>query len=209
MAALHLPRGARGRRIVRLLDAAFLVWALLWLGAGVLVARDLYRLRQVSDTLDSSAQALDRTGQALHKLDSIPLIGGDIGQVGNRVEDAAVQTRESARRSRASITELSWLLGFCIVLIPAVPAAAVWVPYRLRRRHERQALRRAFQRGDVRVREHLARRALLDLSYDELVGVSPDPWADVDAGRYDALADLELQRLGFDERLGALGEPEP
>ena len=45
--------------------------------------------------------------------------------------------------------------------------------------------------------EFLARRAAAHLSFDDLRAVTTDPYGDLAAGRFGALADRELERLGF------------
>jgi hypothetical protein len=46
--------------------------------------------------------------------------------------------------------------------------------------------------------EFLARRAVINFSYDRLLSASPQPYRDLEEGRYDALARLELERLGIE-----------
>jgi hypothetical protein len=73
------------------------------------------------------------------------------------------------------------------------------VPLRLAWTQDARAVRRALAAdpNDLGLRQFLARRAVANLHYYELLAVSPDPYADIDAGRFDALADRELERLGL------------
>jgi hypothetical protein len=43
----------------------------------------------------------------------------------------------------------------------------------------------------------LANRALLNLPFQEVTAVSPDPFRDLDEGRVESLANRELRRLGL------------
>ena len=68
--------------------------------------------------------------------------------------------------------------------------------------HEARAVRRAlrFRPDDPLLTEFLARRAVVNFSYDRLLAVSQQPYRDLEEGRYDELARLELERLGIQRR---------
>ncbi len=54
--------------------------------------------------------------------------------------------------------------------------------------------------GDVGLESFLAHRAAHHLSYRRLRKVTEEPWSDLEAGRYDALARAELHRMGVARR---------
>ncbi len=68
---------------------------------------------------------------------------------------------------------------------------------------EARAVRRTLAAGspDPVLKEFLARRAVLNLPYQELRAVSPDPFRDLEEGRFDELAARELERLGLRGRI--------
>ena len=73
-------------------------------------------------------------------------------------------------------------------------------------------VRRALAAGspDPVLEEFLARRAVLNLPYQELRAVSPDPFRDLEEGRFDELAARELERLGLrGHAVSRRAEPDP
>jgi hypothetical protein len=65
--------------------------------------------------------------------------------------------------------------------------------------NDARAVRRALKRApaDPLLVEFLARRAVSNFPYDTLLAVSPQPFRDLEEGRYESLAGLELDRLGI------------
>lgn len=53
--------------------------------------------------------------------------------------------------------------------------------------------------------EYLALQAVDDMSFKDLRKISADPWEDIRQGRYEALARVEIDRLGL--TLAAGGSP--
>lgn len=127
---------------VRIYDAALVTWALLWVVIAVLVAQDVRGLTDLSDTVVTSARALDQTAEALttveKTLNDIPFVPEirDIEDLRRAVAATARDARVSARSSREHVERLSLLLGFSIALAPTLPVLAVYLP-----------LRRTWQRG--------------------------------------------------------------
>jgi hypothetical protein len=91
------------------------------------------------------------------------------------------------------------LLAIAVALLPSVPVLGFYLPARLERRREAAALRGALRDhgSDSDFQAFLAMRAIEALGYHRLRQVSPAPWADMEAGRYTALAAAELCRLGL------------
>jgi hypothetical protein len=80
-----------------------------------------------------------------------------------------------------------------------VPIVTLYAPFRISRRRDLRAIRRAARQagGDPGFEEFLARRAAENLPYHRLREVTPNPWRDLEEGRYQALAEAELRRLGL------------
>ena len=94
---------------------------------------------------------------------------------------------------------MSVLLALSIALIPTLPLLGLYLPLRWAWTNDARAVRRALRRAptDPLLVEFLARRAVSNFPYDRLLAVSPQPFRDLEEGRYDALARLELDRLGI------------
>jgi hypothetical protein len=186
-------------RTMRILRAAFLVWAAVWIALAIVTAHELLVLRDLSDTIVKTGKAVDTAGQALQSVAGIPFVGGRVGPLADQVRTAGQSAVASGHTTRASSTNLAILLGIAVGLIPTVPALGLYLPLRSAWRRERAAVRHALQeRGDdPLLGEYLARRALQNLPYHSLRSITDRPWADVEAGRVDALAAAELERLGL------------
>jgi hypothetical protein len=195
--ALAFPRA--GARLIRVLDAAALVWLATWIVLGLLVAREVRNLRELSDTVVVAGVAVEETGDLLASLEGVPFVGSQVGEVAGRVREAGRSARASGADSRDSVRNLSVLLGLSIGLIPTLPLLGLYAPLRIAWTRETRAVRHALaaRPGDPVLTEFLARRAVGTLPFQELQAVTPDPFKDLKEGRFDALADRELERLGL------------
>jgi hypothetical protein len=132
-------------------------------------------------------------------LGSIPFVGSRVSTVADQVEEAGRSAQASGRDSRDSTENLSVLLALSIALIPTLPLLGLYLPLRWVWTNDARAVRRALKRAptDPLLIEFLARRAVSNFPYDKLLAVSPQPFRDLEEGRYDSLARLELDRLGI------------
>jgi len=196
--ALVFPRTPRPAAR-RLLDAAIVLWAAAWIVVGLLVAREVRGLADLSRTVTAAGYALQEAGNTLGTLEGVPFVGEDVGDVAERTERAGRSARESGRSSRESVESLATLLGVSIALAPSLPLILLYLPMRLAWIREVRAVRRALaaapdERG---LDEYLARRAAFAMPYDRLSATSVDPWGDLAAGERRRLSDAELRRLGI------------
>jgi len=201
-----------GVRLIRALDVAVAVWIVAWVVLALLVGREVRDLRQLSDTVVVAGIAVEETGDLVESLGSVPFVGGRVGEVAGRVRAAGRSAQASGRDSRDSTENLSILLALSIGLIPTLPLLGLYAPLRVTWAREARAVRRALaaRPPDPLLREFLARRAVLNLPYQELRAVSPDPFRDLEEGRFDELAARELERLGLRGRtVSPRGEPDP
>lgn len=182
---------------LRTLDAAFLLWCRLWIAIGLYVGYEVFQLAKIGTTLESSGRALDDSGRALQELRSIPLIGGTPGKIGDNVRETAAQVVERGRETQASTRRLGVLLGFTTAVLPIAPAL-LYLPLRFGVVADRRRVQRLVARLDPEELDtHLARRALADIPYEQLLRRSSTPETDFERGRRSALADAELARLGL------------
>lgn len=196
--ALVFPRTPRPATRL-LLDAAVLLWAVGWIVVGVLVAREVRALGELSDTVVVAGEALGDAGRAIGSLENVPFVGEEIRQVGERTERAAESARASGRVSRESVDSLSLLLGIAIALGPSLPLVALYLPMRLAWSRDLRSLRRALVAfpGEPGLEEYLARRAALALPYERLHLTTADPWGALVAVDRRRLSDAELERVGI------------
>ena len=188
-----------GVRLIRLLDVVAVVWVVLWVALALLVGREVRNLRELSDTVVTAGVAIEETGGLVRNLGSIPFVGGQVATVADQVEQAGKSAQASGRDSRDSTENLSVLLALSIALIPTLPLLGLYLPLRWAWTNDARAVRRALKRAptDPLLVEFLARRAVSNFPYDKLLAVSPQPFKDLEEGRYDSLAGLELDRLGI------------
>ena len=191
-----------GVRLVRVLDVAAVLWVALWIVLALLVGREVRNLRELSDTVVTAGVAVEQTGGLVRTLGNVPFLGSRVSGVADEVEAAGRSAQESGRDSRDSTENLSVLLALCIGLIPTLPLLGLYLPLRWTWTHEARAVRRAlrFRPDDPLLTEFLARHAVVNFSYDRLLAVSQQPYRDLEEGRYDELARLELERLGIQRR---------
>ena len=90
---------ARGMRLLDLLLVAYLV---VWLVLGMLIAVDIRRQAELSDQVTRVGAALTDIGESLEVVGGLPLVGGDIGQLADRVLDAGGRRAAAAARTAGS-----------------------------------------------------------------------------------------------------------
>jgi hypothetical protein len=193
-------------RAVRILDVVLVVWIGVCIWMGVAIGHEVSSLRSLSDTVVTAGQAVRETGQALKNLEGIPFVGDRIAAIQRQIAEAGNSAVVSGQQSRGDIQDLSFLLAFAIAVIPSVPVVALYLPFRVSRVLDVRTIRRAsrLSASDPAFEEFLARRAAEHLSYHRLREVSPNPWRDLEEGRYRALAKAELSRLGLERLAGHL-----
>lgn len=184
---------------IKMTDAFVVLWVLLWLAVGVLAAFEIRQLTSLSSSVVDSGNALGTAGGALKDLAGLPFIGERIGDLGSQVGATATGIVDSGKQSESSIEVLAVVLGAAIGLGPAGPVLLLYLPARLARRRTRKAINRALRESDDQgqITAHLARQAVANLEFRQLMAVSGDPTADLAEGRYADLAAAELRRLGL------------
>jgi hypothetical protein len=193
------PFSARTGTTVRIVDLIVVAWIVTWIVLGVVIGREVRNLRRLADTVVTAGSAVQETGRAIGSLGGLPFVGPRIRVVQGRIEAAARSAVASGRASRKSAEDLGLLLGLSIALIPTVPLLALYGPARVSWVLDVRSVRRSLRvAGDDPVfHEFLARRAAQHLPYHRLRDVSPNPWRDIEDGRYEPLASAELRRLGL------------
>jgi hypothetical protein len=197
-------------RLIHVLDAAVLVWVAAWITLALLVGREVRDLRELSDTVVVAGIAVEDTADLVDSLGSIPFVGDRVGNVADQVRAAGRSAQASGQDSRDSTENLAVLLALSIGLIPTLPLLGLYAPLRISWTREARAVRRAVavDPSDPVLLRFLANRALLNLPFQEVTAVSPDPFRDLDEGRVESLANRELRRLGLNpSTVSAAAEP--
>jgi hypothetical protein len=129
-------RIAPTRRGVLTWDIVLAAWVLACVVLGVWTASSIQRLEPVGDTLLVSSRALTETADGFDRIRNIPLIGGNIGDIGDRIRQIARSARESGVETRRSVDQLSVALPIAIVVVAVVPPLVAYLAVRRRWMHE-------------------------------------------------------------------------
>lgn len=187
------------RRALRRLDLATAGTVVVFAALGALAGFELTRLSTVSASLLDAAAALEQVGRTLDAVGGVPVVGDALGSLPEDVRQTATSTRISGVQTAGALRTLAIVIGVAIAVVPLPPLLVGYLPLRRARAREIRGLRRRIAPGrpvDEMLQAHLAHGAVARLPYAQLRRVSPNPWADLAAGRYQPLAAAELQRLG-------------
>jgi hypothetical protein len=184
---------------IRLMDAAVVVWIVVWVLLAVFVGRAIWNVGGIADPVIRNAGGLSKTAQGLERLRSVPLIGGALGGAAGGLSGAADRTRSEAQAVKDRIHGIGLVAGLLIALGPVFVALVFYLPLRMPWRRDVSAIRAALARDpeDPRLQRYLAERAVQSLPFDELLKLSDDPWRDMTAAAAQRLAAVELERLGL------------
>ena len=185
------------QRSVVAIDVLVLLWTVAWLVLGITVGTFVERLGAVGESVEGAGQAIHRAGDAVGRLSEVPLVGEGFEAVANEIRTIGDETVQNGRSVEQDIDTLALLIGVGLAVGPTLPVLAVWIPPRMSRERERRALRRSLKSGDGAALAYLAHRAVAGRLFRELRTASDDPVADLAAGRYEALAALELEHLAL------------
>lgn len=190
--------GARmSAKSVARFDVAVILWCLLCLTIGIWVGRRIDTLGALGQGVVEAGGGIGSAADALRDLDGTPLIGGVIGSIADEIDGLADATIARGEAGQDAVRRVAVVTGAALVLLPTLPPVVIWLLIRMPWAREREAIRAALVAGDPRVREYLANLTLGSLPYRELAAVSDDPFGDVRAGRFDALAAVQARRWGL------------
>ena len=149
-----MPPLWRSRSVV-VADLVVAAWSIVWIALGIVVAREVRQLNDLSETVVTAGQALDQTGdglrgtsqglrevhQALQVVESLPFVGRQIEEnlegaadslddIAREVEETARSAEASGRSSKESTDDLSVILGLAVALAPTLTLLAAYAPFR-------------------------------------------------------------------------------
>ncbi|TDC72269.1 hypothetical protein E1193_28145 [Micromonospora sp. KC606] len=174
-----------------------------WVFAAIRFARWLHDLvRQLAvpgEKLEGAGAGLaDNLAEAGGKVGRVPLVGDELTGPFERAAGAARAVAEAGRDQQELVGQLALALSLAALVFPLGLVLFGWLPLRVRWMR-RAASARALAAGPAG-RDLLALRALTNQPLRKLTRVNPDvaeAWRRGDDATVDALAALELRRLGL------------
>ncbi len=194
-------------RTSRTIDIVLLLWLLLWCLIGYTLGRTVNELSGLSDGVIGAGEGVSDAAGALEGFADVPLIGGGIGEIAERIDAIGQGTVQKGEASKDAIFNVSLLIGLVIALGPTLPLIAVWLVIRAPLARERRAIGRALDANDAELEGYLALRAATRFPSTRIARVTTDPWGDLRSGRHAALASLELGRLGLTRKAAKAALP--
>ena len=199
-------RGPRMREMIA--DAATVAWVGLWAMLGFRLFGLLAELAGAGRLIQDGATGLRSTGgEVAAVLQGVPLIGeGASERVLGAFGAAADPMMQFGSDVERVLFIIAALLGLLVVAVAVIPWLNRYLPWRIERLRRLNGGARVIRRstlngadgdGAGQLREMLASRAVHRLDYDRLLEFTPDPFADWKAGRFDRLADAELEAVGL------------
>lgn len=187
----------RTQRSIVAIDLLVVLWTAAWLVLGIAVGNFVARLGAVGEGMQDTGRAIGRAGDAVGQLSDVPLVGEGFDAIAQEIQEIGSETAQNGRSVEDDVDSLAVLIGAGLALGPTLPILALWVPPRVSRERERHSLRKSLKSDDGVALAYLANRAVATRGFRELRKASDDPVADLEAGRYEALAALELDHLAL------------
>ena len=182
-----------------LTDIVVVIWTYLWIRAGFWVHDMVEKLAVPGQRLQTAGGGIaDNLADAGGKVNRVPLVGDQLVKPFNGAADAARAIAEAGRQQQQVVHQMSVVLAIVAVAVPLALVVFLWLPLRLR--WMRRAGVASVVRAEPAGRDLLALRALASRPLNELTRLGPDiaqSWRNGDAEAVDALAELELRRLGL------------
>lgn len=177
-------------------DGLVLVWIVAW----SLVGRGLYRLVEqlrvaTGEAEDAGAGFADRLDAAGRTARDLPLVGRELSRPFTGAADAGRALESAGATAGATVHTIALWLGLLVALLPIAWLLARYVPGRVRWMREARAA--AAMRIDADDLHLFALRAAATAPLHVLRRVTADPAAALARGDHDALARIELERLGL------------
>jgi hypothetical protein len=182
-----------------LTDLIVVIWIYLWIRAGLWVHHMVEKLAVPGQKLQTAGGGIaDNLADAGSKIDNLPLVGDQLVKPFNGAADAARSLADAGAQQQEIVDQLALIMTILTLAVPLALVLFLWLPLRLR--WMRRAGVASSVRGEPAGRDLLALRALASQPLNELAKLGPDiaqSWRNGDAAAVDALAGLELKKLGL------------
>lgn len=192
--------GTAARQVT--IDLFVAAWLAFWIWLAVKLYDLVLKLQVPGQKLagagDGMAGGLSDAGG---KVDRVPGVGGSLSSPLQHAADAARSMADAGRQEIQVAHDLAWALALLLLLGPVLVVLLVWLPMRVR--WIRRATAAVGLREGTAGRDLLALRALATQPLRRLAAIDPDPvgaWRSGDESTVEALARLELRRLGVRRR---------
>ena len=162
-------------RLLRTIDVALVLWLLLWCLVGFALGRTVNELSGLSDGVIGAGDGVSDAAGALGGLADLPVIGGSIEAVADRIDAIGQGTVQKGEASKDVIFNVALVIGLVVALGPTVPPIAVWLLIRAPLTRDRRRIARALDAGDTGLEGYLALRAATLLRGRTAQCHGPDP----------------------------------
>ena len=191
----------RGPRVDLIARDLAVVLALVLFGKIALEVHDAVdKLAVLGEGVESAGGAVTRGfDSAADAVDGAPLVGDEVGDVLRGAgEGSGGEVQDLGRGGAGAAHDLANLLGILFFALPAALLLLWALPPRIRQIRRLNAAARVLQDpASPERRELLAARAAFGLPYGTLLQYTKDPIGDLQAGRFDALVQAELEQAGL------------
>ncbi|MFK3983952.1 hypothetical protein ACI2K4_26740 [Micromonospora sp. NPDC050397] len=195
---IYADRFPRAARQV-LTDLLVVAWVYLSIRFSMWLHDLIEKLAVPGQKLEGAGNDLARNfAETSDKIGRTPLVGDELTAPFDRAADAARSLAEAGQNQQEQVGDLALALALLALVLPLGLVLVGWLPLRLRwiRRASAARAMRAAPAG----RDLLALRALANQPLRQLDRIGPDvaqAWRRGDDSTVDALAALELRRLGL------------
>ena len=180
----------------QLSDTATLVWVTVWLFVGRALYRTIEQLRVATGEAEAAGAGFaERLDAVARTAADVPLVGGELRRPFTGAADAGRILESAGATAGDTVHALALWLGLLVALVPIAWVLARYLPGRLRWMREAGAA--AQLRIDADDLQLFALRAVANAPFHQLRRAVADPAAALARGDYEALAGIELERLGL------------
>lgn len=180
-------------------DLCVLAWVILWVLVGRWTFSLVRGLAAPADPLRSAGTSVrDRMDEVAGQVGDVPLVGDRLTAPFQGAADAGGSLVSAGDALDSAATRVAWLLSLVVAVTPILLVAGAYLFLRVT--YVRRATALARLREAPHTMELLALRALVSQAPARLARIHPDPlerWRAGDPATVDALAGLELRRLGL------------
>ncbi len=179
-----------------LLDAAVLLWVLVWLRVGTALHDAVQRLAAPGRSLERAGRDLSEgLSGAADRAGDLPVVGDELASPLDSASGAGESLARAGEVQQDAVGLLAVVLALVVAGLPVLVVLLWWLPSRVRFAQQHRAARAL--RGDV---ELWALRAALHRPLPELARLGTDPvgrWRRGEPSAAEALADLERRAVGL------------